>query len=1071
MIVMLPAKRVIQPLPVDVVAQIKSSNFIPSLSIAVLGLLDNALDAGARNIDISVDFLRGACCVEDDGCGIPPIEFEEAGGLGKLYRTFLDQHNLLSHANFYILSDTSKFGSEARFHGANGVFLSSLAALSVLYITSHHYEQPSHNTLILHHSRPAARLLPSPSHHHLTYRDHGTRITVQDLFGNMPVRVKQRGIEHAISTIRAKDWESLCRNITGTLLAWDTPVALTIRGAEKNQLLQFRAPNPVKKNTGDGSVFEKSKAFDPSLLRSVLVQGARLSMSTWRLWDKASALTAFMAIRAIFSLQPAPSKQAQFISIGTKLINHDGIGSNVLYDEVNRLFTSSDFGTQEEIILADGTQLVSEARDRRNKISDITNKQLKGNARGIDRWPMFYIRIELFKEVTSRGLRDDCHVGEGNTLTAVMNVLGAMVHSFLTEHNLRPRSRRVRSTAQGTKIESSKQKDRSSLDLASKKGCDFHYSTLQRSYLHFSNDASVTALSSGHFQGGDLELGFNVKLPSFAQGVTSGLLADLRGSSRMKSGSRGSASNNSDRHSTYDGSIQERLLIRASPGALFGPSRYEDTPISSSLSRSCLCEPKLASDDGTTEEVSRQFHEQRHTYNNSISNGDLSTSGYDQLEICDATVTWINPITKAVILINSRTGIEVKDPRPTTSSSNPTVQNSERNLERPLSSKSDSLRRVGKLAHPPLIPKAGTWANDFLKSWENLIFQGAEENIQQISTGGPLPELFNNLFGKSRWHPDSIENAFKESSTYFSAKLLRESLKDAVIISQVDRKFILLIMAKEQPNSLLHAHSEISGGVLVIVDQHAADERIRIEALYAELFTAPSEQALKFQSSLGLSSAIETTCLTEPITFRVKSQERILFRRHSAFFARWGILFDLSQPQLGPSVVESTDLCQISIRTLPPGIAERCRVDVKCLIELMRREIWKKEEGENGFSGNLSADSFEHESDWLRRIRDCPQGILDLLNSRSCRSAIMFNDFLTLEECRALILRLSACKFPFQCAHGRPSMVPLVDLDLSSESCEVMGFALGKGRPRTDELAEETSFGEMWKRWRLSNGI
>lgn len=40
----------------------------------------------------------------------------------------------------------------------------------------------------------------------------------------------------------------------------------------------------------------------------------------------------------------------------------------------------------------------------------------------------------------------------------------------------------------------------------------------------------------------------------------------------------------------------------------------------------------------------------------------------------------------------------------------------------------------------------------------------------------------------------------------------------------------------------------------------------------------------------------------------------------------------------------------------------------------------------------------------------------------------MFNDELSLEECRSLVLQLANCAFPFQCAHGRPSMVPLLDL-------------------------------------------
>lgn len=75
----------ILPLPAEVVAQIRSSATITCLSSVVLGLLRNSIDAGAHKVDIIVDFRRGSCTVEDDGLGIPPREFREEGGLGKLY--------------------------------------------------------------------------------------------------------------------------------------------------------------------------------------------------------------------------------------------------------------------------------------------------------------------------------------------------------------------------------------------------------------------------------------------------------------------------------------------------------------------------------------------------------------------------------------------------------------------------------------------------------------------------------------------------------------------------------------------------------------------------------------------------------------------------------------------------------------------------------------------------------------------------------------------------------------------------------------------------------------------------
>jgi hypothetical protein len=77
----------ILPLPQEVVAQIRSSSAIVSLTGVVLELLKNSLDAKATKVDATIDFARGTCTVEDDGLGIPPLEFREEGGLGKLYCT------------------------------------------------------------------------------------------------------------------------------------------------------------------------------------------------------------------------------------------------------------------------------------------------------------------------------------------------------------------------------------------------------------------------------------------------------------------------------------------------------------------------------------------------------------------------------------------------------------------------------------------------------------------------------------------------------------------------------------------------------------------------------------------------------------------------------------------------------------------------------------------------------------------------------------------------------------------------------------------------------------------------
>ncbi|NXC57534.1 MLH3 protein, partial [Aleadryas rufinucha] len=58
-----------------------------------------------------------------------------------------------------------------------------------------------------------------------------------------------------------------------------------------------------------------------------------------------------------------------------------------------------------------------------------------------------------------------------------------------------------------------------------------------------------------------------------------------------------------------------------------------------------------------------------------------------------------------------------------------------------------------------------------------------------------------------------------------------------------------------------------------------------------------------------------------------------------------------------------------------------------------------------------------------------PLTFLKVLASQACHGAIKFNEYLTLEESCRLIEALSSCKLPFQCAHGRPSMLPLADID------------------------------------------
>lgn len=70
----------------------------------------------------------------------------------------------------------------------------------------------------------------------------------------------------------------------------------------------------------------------------------------------------------------------------------------------------------------------------------------------------------------------------------------------------------------------------------------------------------------------------------------------------------------------------------------------------------------------------------------------------------------------------------------------------------------------------------------------------------------------------------------------------------------------------------------------------------------------------------------------------------------------------------------------------------------------------------------------------------------------------MFNDELSNAQCEKLVMNLADCKFPFQCAHGRPSLVPLVD----TNTLKVLDYGASASLSATGS----GSFGETFRKWK-----
>ncbi|KAK3093602.1 hypothetical protein FSP39_017962 [Pinctada imbricata] len=102
----------------------------------------------------------------------------------------------------------------------------------------------------------------------------------------------------------------------------------------------------------------------------------------------------------------------------------------------------------------------------------------------------------------------------------------------------------------------------------------------------------------------------------------------------------------------------------------------------------------------------------------------------------------------------------------------------------------------------------------------------------------------------------------------------------------------------------------------------------------------------------------------------------------------------------------------------------------KIVVDEIPECIAKMETNETKMSSSIVVwDLVEMLKSTKGATRIIPQTIHKMLCSQACHGAIKFGDPLTLKECESLLSGLSTCKLPFQCAHGRPSVMPILHAD------------------------------------------
>ena len=269
-----------------------------------------------------------------------------------------------------------------------------------------------------------------------------------------------------------------------------------------------------------------------------------------------------------------------------------------------------------------------------------------------------------------------------------------------------------------------------------------------------------------------------------------------------------------------------------------------------------------------------------------------------------------------------------------------------------------------------------------------------ENKVSEPSEKIEFPD-FDNGMQWTRTRIKALESQIRtlanvnESSMNVGINITKDMLSTAKFIAQLDCKFIIVNMK----------------GIICAIDQHAADERIGLErlekALLDKISTANNNSDEKVILNLSKKEHISSDDLIKYVPIQkskvihLSVSQLQTIRNHKQTLNDWKFNLILSKGSLEVTLIGV------------PGIGDRVA-------------------SSNDFIQFLQA--IERRSTDVSLVK--PAFVKRALASYACRYAIMFGDSLSDRQCINMISELSKCDMSFMCAHGRPSVVPLVDLSM-----------------------------------------
>ncbi|XP_043255465.1 DNA mismatch repair protein MutL-like [Colletes gigas] len=209
-------------------------------------------------------------------------------------------------------------------------------------------------------------------------------------------------------------------------------------------------------------------------------------------------------------------------------------------------------------------------------------------------------------------------------------------------------------------------------------------------------------------------------------------------------------------------------------------------------------------------------------------------------------------------------------------------------------------------------------------------------------------------------------------------RLKKDLLKFVKILGQVNNELIVGLVIKNDAK------------VLLLMDQHAIHERIRYENLIHKYKSEMRNQLFPIK-------------LRDPVIIQLPVDKCNLLLSNTMQLKKFGISLSITNDN------------SVIVHTVPECLKRNKyyynEIKLKLSVESLLNEVLQN------FTKNKDS-----------QINDVPLVIHNAIAMEACHGAIKFGDPLTLQQCKQLLKLLNKTKIPTRCAHGRPSIIPILEL-------------------------------------------